>query len=85
MPGARQTSAWNRPHEGDNGYVIVTCPTTGTTVEIGIETDSLTFRTINQLHANETVRCPACGEEHLWRCLDARLVEPNKPPTRRHP
>jgi endogenous inhibitor of DNA gyrase (YacG/DUF329 family) len=48
-----------------------TCPKTGQTVDVGVESEIGTLLRIR----SETIRarCPACGEEHEWSVKDATL------------
>jgi predicted RNA-binding Zn-ribbon protein involved in translation (DUF1610 family) len=52
-------------------HLIFVCPTTGRTVDSGVETEITTLLRIRQ----QTVRarCPACGEWHEWQVRDAFL------------
>jgi transcription elongation factor Elf1 len=51
--------------------LIFTCPTTGSEVDVGIESEIATLLRIR----GEVVRaeCPACGQQHEWQVNDARL------------
>ena len=59
--------------------VMIRCPNTGGTVSTGIETEPAVFRTLPRISGR--MRCPACGEEHVWSIASAwlegepRLVE----------
>jgi len=52
--------------------VMIKCPTTGKLVPTGVEMDQASFETA-QL-ADNGIRCPACGESHVWNKEDAQLV-----------
>jgi hypothetical protein len=49
------------------------CPSTGRTVDVGIETEIGTLLRIK----SETLRapCPACGRVHEWKVSEATLAE----------
>jgi endogenous inhibitor of DNA gyrase (YacG/DUF329 family) len=47
------------------------CPTTGKTVDVGIETELDTLLRIRMDRVR--LRCPVCGERHEWQVRDAQL------------
>jgi hypothetical protein len=53
--------------------LIFVCPTTGTGVDIGVETEIKTLLRIR----SKVVRapCPACGQSHEWPVRDAFLAK----------
>ena len=51
--------------------LFFTCPNTGSSVDVGIESDVGTLLRIRLKHV--TAKCPACGEDHNWPVADARL------------
>jgi hypothetical protein len=59
--------------------VMIRCPTTGDSVSTEIETEPNVFRKLPNVAAR--MRCPACGQEHMWMTSSAwlstgpRLVE----------
>jgi hypothetical protein len=53
--------------------LIFVCPTTGTGVDIGVETE---IKTLLRIRSNIVrARCPACGRWHEWPVRDAYLAE----------
>jgi endogenous inhibitor of DNA gyrase (YacG/DUF329 family) len=48
-----------------------TCPRTGQSVDVGIESDVGTLLRIRMKRV--TANCPVCGEQHEWPVADARL------------
>jgi hypothetical protein len=64
--------------------VMITCPATGRAVSTAIETEPSVFRRLPNVAAR--MRCPACGQEHVWMVGSAwlagelRLVE--QPPSK---
>jgi endogenous inhibitor of DNA gyrase (YacG/DUF329 family) len=51
--------------------VMTLCPTTGRAVSTGIETEASVLRKLPKLAAR--MRCPACGQEHVWVTSSAWL------------
>jgi hypothetical protein len=51
--------------------VMIRCPSTGGTVSTGIETEPAVFRKLPIISSR--MRCPACGEEHVWSADSAWL------------
>ena len=50
--------------------VLISCPTTGGLVPVGVQASEL-----DELQpANVMVECPECGREHLWEPIDAVLI-----------
>jgi predicted RNA-binding Zn-ribbon protein involved in translation (DUF1610 family) len=56
--------------------VMIRCPNTGEAVSTAIETEPNVFRRLPKVAAR--MRCPACGEEHVWSTSSAWLG--NDPP-----
>jgi hypothetical protein len=60
--------------------IMIRCPKTGRPVSTGIEIEHGDFRRLPNVRAR--MRCPACGQEHVWRRSAAwlerepRLVSP---------
>lgn len=52
--------------------VMIRCPTTGRPVSTAIETELSEFRRLPQVAAR--MRCPACGQEHVWMTSAAWLA-----------
>ena len=53
--------------------LLFACPTTGTGVDIGVETE---IKTLLRIRSNTVrARCPACGQWHEWPVRDAYLAE----------
>lgn len=50
-----------------------TCPRTGETIDVGIESELDTLLRIRNKRI--LARCPRCGERHEWRVADARLLQ----------
>jgi transcription elongation factor Elf1 len=50
-----------------------TCPTTGETVDVGIEAELDTLLRIRMKRVR--MRCPACGQHHEWQVRDAQLAK----------
>jgi len=53
--------------------VLITCPETGKQVYTGARFNWQTFDSAKI--GERKVRCPYCGEEHVWRREDADLDE----------
>jgi len=51
--------------------VLIRCPNTGEPVPTGIETEPTVFRKLPKVSSK--MRCPACGEEHVWSVKSAWL------------
>lgn len=51
--------------------VLFRCPTTGKSIDVGIETDQESLNSI--LSEQTTVICPFCTETHTFHMRDARL------------
>lgn len=49
------------------------CPTTGETIDVGIESELETLLRIRDKRI--LARCPRCGERHEWRVADAELKQ----------
>ena len=63
--------------------VMIRCPNTGAAVSTAIETEPSVLRRLPNIRAR--MHCPACGQEHIWRTVEAwldgepRLIEPLRP------
>ena len=53
--------------------VVITCPTTGRKVPTGVSLDRASWETATL--ENNSLRCPACGQTHVWSKKDAELDE----------
>jgi endogenous inhibitor of DNA gyrase (YacG/DUF329 family) len=53
--------------------VLITCPETGKQVYTGTRYNWQTFDSAKI--GERTVRCPYCGEEHVWRREDVDIDE----------
>jgi hypothetical protein len=53
----------------DMANVMIRCPNTGQAVPTGIGMDFETFRQVTM--RDNSVRCRACGEIHVWQQEDA--------------
>ncbi len=51
--------------------VMIKCPTTGKDVSTGMSMDQQSFQTATL--SNNSVRCSACGKDHVWNKKDAFL------------
>ena len=54
--------------------VTIRCPQTDRSVSTEIETEPSVFRRLPDIAGR--MRCPACGDEHVWAARDAWLAEP---------
>jgi len=52
--------------------VMIRCPVTGLPAFTGIETDASCVNFIPPI--NTRLKCPCCGETHVWSILDAELA-----------
>ena len=52
--------------------VMIRCPATGRPAFTGIETDASSVNFIPPINAR--LKCPECGDTHVWSILDAELV-----------
>ena len=60
--------------------VMIECPATGEAVSTEIEIESSVFRRLPEVASR--MRCPACGQEHVWLTSSAWLKgEPRLVPT----
>lgn len=59
------------------GKVMVKCPTTGRELSTGVAMDSAAFARLP--NATCRMRCPFCGQDHVWATRDAWLG--NAPPS----
>jgi hypothetical protein len=55
------------------GTMMIRCPRTGDAVSTEIETEPSVFSRLPEVAAR--LRCPLCGEEHVWTARDAWLEE----------
>jgi predicted RNA-binding Zn-ribbon protein involved in translation (DUF1610 family) len=53
--------------------VMIRCPTTGRAVSTAVETERTVFNKLPNVTAR--MRCPACGQEHIWTVKSAWLAE----------
>jgi hypothetical protein len=60
------------------GAIMIRCPTTKQLVPVGIDTDKESFKGLPDIDATP-VRCPLCGEEHVWSKADAILDTTGRP------
>jgi predicted RNA-binding Zn-ribbon protein involved in translation (DUF1610 family) len=51
---------------------MIKCPATGRAVSTAIEVESSVFRKLPKVAAR--MRCPACGQEHVWSTRNAWLA-----------
>jgi len=49
------------------------CPTTGRTVDVGVESELQTLLRIRGKYLRTT--CPHCGQSHEWRIAEAQLAK----------
>jgi hypothetical protein len=63
------------------GAVMIRCPRTGQAVSTEIETEPSVFSRLPEVAAR--LRCPLCGEEHVWSASEAWLAEPTLVPKRK--
>ena len=56
--------------------VMIRCPITGRTVSTAIETEPSVFRNLPKISGR--MRCPACGQDHVWALRSAWLA--SEPP-----
>lgn len=54
------------------GQVMIRCPQTGKLVSTGIAMDKASFE--SSTLTNNSVKCPLCGNIHVWSKRDATLV-----------
>jgi hypothetical protein len=59
--------------------MMIRCPLTGRAVSTGIETELSVFMRLPAVESR--LRCPACGEEHVWTRLEAWLEQLPAPRT----
>jgi predicted RNA-binding Zn-ribbon protein involved in translation (DUF1610 family) len=69
---AQCNDARHSPTEAAMEHLIFVCPTTGRQVDSGVESEISTLLRIRQQTVR--VRCPACGEWHIWSVRDAFLA-----------
>ena len=53
------------------GTVMIRCPRTGRAVSTEIDTELTVFERLPYVASR--LRCPACGEVHVWTARDAWL------------
>ena len=58
--------------------VLIRCPVTRAPVDTGVHVDAEGFRFVSMVLASvpQTLRCPACDQEHVWKARDA-FLEPS--------
>jgi hypothetical protein len=52
--------------------IMIRCPATGHAAFTGIETDASCVNFIPPINAR--LKCPCCGDTHVWSILDAELT-----------
>ena len=52
--------------------LMIRCPATGRQAFTGIETSAASLMLIPPINAR--LKCPCCGDTHVWSILDAELV-----------
>jgi len=57
--------------------VMIRCPITGRAVSTAIETEPTVFRRLPKVAAR--MRCPACGQDHVWTISSAWLAGEPQP------
>ena len=55
------------------GAVMIRCPRTGRAVSTAIETEQAVFSRLPEVAGR--MRCPECGDEHVWSASEAWLSE----------
>jgi len=65
------------PKDAIKGDIFILCPTTGKPVPTGLHTDTVVFHTLPKIEMR--MRCPACQEDHTWKCTDAWVIESAPP------
>ena len=55
--------------------VMIKCPKTLKLVPTGIAMSKSSFDNPTNVLATNTVRCPSCGEKHIWSKSDAVLED----------
>jgi hypothetical protein len=60
--------------------LMIGCPSTGLPVSTAIEIEPKVFRQLPNMRA--LMRCPACGEEHVWMTRAAWLAGEPRPGAR---
>jgi hypothetical protein len=58
------------------GVVMIRCPRTGTDVSTSLEMDRHSWDALPIV--TSTMRCPACGVEHVWSKTYARFAAPGE-------
>ena len=56
------------------GTVMIRCPRTDRAVSTEINTEPSVFRRLPEVQSR--LRCPACGEVHVWTASEAWLEDP---------
>ena len=56
------------------GAVMIRCPRSGRAVSTEIETEPSVFSRLPEVAGR--MRCPVCGDEHIWSASEAWLEEP---------
>jgi hypothetical protein len=57
--------------------VMIRCPITGCAVSTAIETEPSVFQKLPKISAH--MRCPACGQNHVWTISSAWLAGEPQP------
>ena len=65
------------PKDAIKGDIFILCPTTGKPVPTGLHTDTVVFHTLPKIEMR--MRCPACQEDHTWKCTNAWVIESAPP------
>jgi hypothetical protein len=52
--------------------IFVHCPRTGTAVPTGLKTEWVVLHSLPRIAM--PLRCPSCGQTHIWRPQDAWIV-----------
>jgi hypothetical protein len=60
------------------GAVMIRCPRSGRAVSTAIETEPAVFSRLPEVAGR--MRCPDCGDEHIWSASEAWLEEPTLVP-----
>jgi len=55
--------------------VMIKCPNTKILIPTGIAMSKSSFDNPTNVLAKYTVRCPSCGEKHIWSKSDAVLED----------
>jgi hypothetical protein len=61
--------------------VLIRCPVTNLPVSTGLFMDRPTFESATIQDDEKRLKCPLCGEIHVWQKEEAYLVEEDEPLT----